>query len=48
MGVSLETRVPLDHRVIEFAWTLPMSAKYRENQEVDSWQVLNKYLPKNI
>ena len=50
MGVSLETRVPfLDHRVIEFAWTLPMSAKYRENQ--GKWilrQVLNKYLPKNI
>jgi asparagine synthase (glutamine-hydrolysing) len=50
MGVSLETRVPfLDHRVIEFAWTLPMTAKLSGHQS--KWilrQVLNKYVPKNI
>ncbi|MDC0078268.1 asparagine synthase (glutamine-hydrolyzing) [Deltaproteobacteria bacterium] len=48
MGVSLETRVPfLDHRVVEFAWSLPMDYKIREGQT--KWalrQVLYRHVPK--
>jgi asparagine synthase (glutamine-hydrolysing) len=54
MGVSLETRVPfLDHRVVEFAWSLPMEFKLRpENgQLVTKWalrQVLYRHVPKAL
>lgn len=50
MGVSLEARVPLlDHRVVEFAWRLPISMNIRNGQ--GKWllrQILYKYVPQEI
>lgn len=54
MGVSLETRVPfLDHRVVEFAWRLPMAYKLRPTQNglVTKWalrQVLYRHVPQAL
>jgi asparagine synthase (glutamine-hydrolysing) len=50
MAVSLETRVPLlDHRVVEFASTLPAGFLYRDGR--GKWplrSLLAKYLPQDL
>lgn len=50
MAVSLETRIPLlDHRLVEFAWSLPASLKIRGKQ--GKWllrQVLYQYVPREL
>ncbi len=51
MGNSLEARVPYldDHRVIEFAWSLPMQMKIRNGK--GKWllrQVLYQYVPSRM
>jgi len=50
MAVSLEGREPLlDHRVIEFAWSLPLSMKLRDG--VWKWilkELLRRYVPPEL
>ncbi len=50
MAVSLETRIPfLDHRLVEFAWRLPLSLKVRKG--TGKWvlrNILYKYVPKEL
>lgn len=50
MAVGLEARVPfLDHRVVEFAWRVPMSLKCRRGQ--GKWlvrQLLHRYVSRDL
>jgi len=50
MAASLEGRIPyLDHRVVEFAWSLPQAMKVRANE--GKWilrQVLYRYVPQQV
>ena len=50
MSIGLETRVPLlDHRVVEFAWSLPLSLKSKSGQS--KWvlkELLARYVPRDL
>jgi len=50
MAVALETRVPmLDHRVIEFAWSLPFNLRVRNG--TGKWllkELLSRYVPRDL
>jgi asparagine synthase (glutamine-hydrolysing) len=54
MARSLETRIPfLDHRVVEFAWRLPLAYKIRQEDAgyTTKWvlrRVLDRYVPREL
>lgn len=50
MAVSLETRIPfLDHRVVEFAWSMPLTMKVQGARgKLPLRQVLDRYVPQHL
>ncbi len=50
MGASLEGRVPmLDHRVIEFAWQVPIDAKIRDGRgKMILREILDRHVPRSL
>jgi asparagine synthase (glutamine-hydrolysing) len=50
MGVSLETRVPfLDHRVLAFAWQLPIQAKIQNGKGKQILRdILHQFVPRDL
>ena len=50
MAVSLEARAPyLDHRVVEYAWRMPMDAKIRDGVGKHSLRALiDRYVPRQL
>ncbi len=50
MSISLETRIPLlDHRVVEFAWSLPPALKWHDG--AGKWPLralLDRYVPRQL
>ena len=50
MAVSLEARVPfLDHRVIEYAWSMPLDLKINQGQQ--KWalrEILSRHIPRDL
>jgi len=50
MAVSLETRIPmLDHRVVEYAWGLPLEWKHRGRESKRILRnILYKYVPRDL
>ena len=50
MSTSLETRAPfLDHKLIEYVWTIPHSLKFRNGQgKFILKEILNQYVPKHL
>ena len=50
MAVSLESRMPLlDHRIVEFAWRVPVHMKVRNGQgKVLLRRVLERYVPREL
>ena len=50
MGVSLETRLPfLDRNVVEFAWSLPLNYKIKDNQgKYILRSILSRHVPREL